>query len=106
QKFCGGLCTPPAPRVGCGLTGCDPCTITAPTNGYVTCANNQCIFECLSGFTKNADKCEGSGAGGSTGNCSPVSCPQTCSVTFGPACCTSAGKCGCAQIPWVTQTCI
>jgi len=79
QKFCGGLCTPPAPRVGCDLTDCSPCTIMAPQNGYVTCANNQCAWDCLSGYTKNADKCEGMGTGGNTGSCRATSCPA-CNV--------------------------
>ncbi len=107
QKLCGGNCTPPAPRVGCGTTGCDPCTTTAPSNGYVTCTNNQCAFDCLSGYTKMGNSCTGSGNGGSgSGNCNPASCPQNCSVIFGPACCTSAGKCGCPAIPYVAPTCI
>jgi hypothetical protein len=104
QKFCGGLCTPPAPRVGCDLTDCTACTITAPANGYVTCANNQCAWDCLSGYMKNADKCEGMGTGGNTGNCKASSCPP-CNVVSGPACCTSSGQCGCPAIPWVTPTC-
>lgn len=105
QKFCGGLCTPPAPRVGCGLTGCDACTTQAPQNGYVTCTNNQCAFDCLSGYTKMGDSCVGSGAGGgSSGNCNVSKCP-VCNVVSGPACCTNDGKCGCPAIPWVTPTC-
>jgi hypothetical protein len=26
-------------------------------------------------------------------------------VVSGPACCTSDGKCGCPQVPYVAQTC-
>jgi hypothetical protein len=105
QKFCGGLCTPPAPRVGCGLTGCDACTITPPQNGYITCANNQCVFDCLSGYTKMGNSCIGSGAGGgSSGNCNISKCP-VCNVVSGPACCTNQGKCGCPAIPYVPPTC-
>ena len=106
-KFCGGLCTPPAPRVGCALTGCQPCTLMPPANGYVTCSNDQCTFDCLSGYIKKGSTCEGSGVGGSAGagNCQLSSCPN-CGVTFGPACCTSAGKCGCPVVPYVAPTCI
>jgi hypothetical protein len=106
QKYCGGLCTPPAPRVGCGLTGCEPCTLVAPANGYVTCANGQCVFDCLSGYKKTVDKCEGTGAGGTggAGTCNLPSCPE-CAVVTGAACCTAAGKCGCPTIPWVPNTC-
>jgi hypothetical protein len=105
QKFCGGLCTPPAPRVGCGLTGCDACTLTPPQNGYVTCANNQCVFDCLSGYTKMGNSCTGSGVGGgSSGNCRASSCP-VCNVVSGPACCTNQGECGCPAVPYVPQTC-
>ncbi|HEX4341663.1 MAG TPA: hypothetical protein VH062_37395 [Polyangiaceae bacterium] len=107
QKTCGGLCTPPAPRVGCGTTGCDACTLTAPTNGYVTCTNNQCAFDCLSGYTKMGDACMGSGNGqGGAGSCNASRCPQNCSVVLGPACCTTDGKCGCPLIPYVAPTCI
>lgn len=105
EKSCGGLCTPPAPRVGCGLTGCDACTITAPQNGYITCANNQCVFDCLSGYTKMGNSCTGTGAGGgSSGSCNASKCP-VCNVVSGPACCTSQGKCGCPAIPYVLPTC-
>jgi hypothetical protein len=109
EKVCGSICTPPAPRIGCGLTGCDACTVTAPANGYVTCANNQCVFDCLSGFTKMGTMCVGSSTGGGgtgSGSCNPSRCPQNCSVVFGPACCTSAGKCGCPAIPYVAPTCV
>jgi hypothetical protein len=106
QKFCGGLCTPPAPRVGCGLTGCDACTLTAPQNGYVTCQNGACAFDCLSGYTKQGNGCVGSdpGSGGNSGSCNASRCP-VCNVVSGPACCTSDGKCGCPQVPYVPQTC-
>jgi hypothetical protein len=104
QKFCGGLCTPPAPKVGCAASGCTPCTLTAPMNGYITCTNNQCAFDCLSGYTKNGAACEGSGAGGNVGTCNLNSCPE-CNIVSGPKCCTAAGKCGCPAIPWVTPTC-
>jgi hypothetical protein len=91
--------------VGCDLTGCDACTITAPTNGYITCANNQCVFDCLSGYTKMGNSCTGTGAGGSgTGSCNAAKCP-VCNVISGPACCTSQGKCGCPAIPYVPPTC-
>lgn len=106
QKFCGGLCTPPAPRVGCGLTGCDPCSITAPANGYVTCSNNQCTFDCLSGFTKSGNSCMGTGnGGGGAGNCQPSRC-MNCGAVLGPGCCNAQGKCSCPLIPWVAPTCI
>jgi hypothetical protein len=106
QKFCGGICTPPAPRVGCGTTGCDACTLVAPANGYVTCANNQCVFDCLSGFTKMGSTCMGTGTGqGGAGNCRPQSC-MNCGVVLGPGCCTQAGKCGCPLIPYVAPTCL
>jgi hypothetical protein len=106
QKFCGGVCTPPAPRVGCGTTGCDACTLTAPANGYVTCTANQCAFDCLSGFTKMGNTCTGSGTGqGGAGSCRPQSC-MNCGVVLGPGCCTQAGKCGCPLIPYVAPTCI
>jgi hypothetical protein len=107
EKLCGGICTPPAPRNGCGMTGCDACTLQPPSNGYITCSNNQCVFDCLSGFTRSGNACVGSSAdAGGNGNCRPQSCPQTCSAVFGPACCTSEGKCGCPAVPWVAPTCI
>jgi hypothetical protein len=108
EKVCGGVCVSPAPRTGCGLTGCDACTIAAPANGVVICnASHQCEVSCLSGFTKNGSTCEGPppGAGGSTGGgvptgqCGGTSCPS-CSVILGPSCCTTAGKCGCPLVPW------
>lgn len=108
EKVCGGVCVSPAPKTGCGLTGCAPCSITAPANGVVICnANHECDISCLSGFTKNGNTCEGPppGAGGSTGgggpavSCGGQTCPS-CSVILGPSCCTSAGKCGCPLIPW------
>jgi hypothetical protein len=108
EKVCGGVCVSPAPRTGCGLTGCDPCTIAAPANGVIICnASHQCEVSCLSGFTKNGNTCEGPppGAGGSTGGgapggqCGGQSCPS-CSVILGPSCCTTAGKCGCPLVPW------
>jgi hypothetical protein len=109
-KFCGGLCTPPAPRVGCGLTGCDPCTLAAPPNGYITCSNGECAFDCLSGYTKIGGSCAPNGAApsdaGSAVGCDPVRCPQLCTVVFGPVCCTTDGHCGCPQIPYVAPTCI
>jgi hypothetical protein len=107
QKTCNGMCTPPAPRVGCGLTGCDACTDTAPANGYITCTANACTFDCLSGYTKMGTQCMGSGNGqGGAGSCSATRCPQNCSVVFGPACCTTDGKCGCPLIPYVAPTCV
>src|SRR5436190_11360593 len=40
EKLCGGVCVSPAPKTGCSLTGCEPCTNTAPANGVVICTNN------------------------------------------------------------------
>lgn len=107
QKFCGGFCTPPAPRVGCGTSGCDACTMQAPANGYITCTNNQCVFDCLSGYMKMGNSCMGNGAGGGGGGgtCSPR-CTNDCTIVFGPNCCTAQGKCGCPAVPWVAATCI
>ena len=104
EKVCGGVCVSPGPKTGCGLTGCDPCSISAPTNGVVICTSSrQCDVSCLSGFTKNGNTCEAppppppTTGGGS--QCGGQSCP-TCTVILGPGCCTSAGKCGCPLIPW------
>jgi hypothetical protein len=100
EKICGGVCAQPSPKVGCGPTGCDACTMTAPTNGYITCVSGACAFDCLSGFTKKDDKCEGPPPGSNTGSCpnSPLGCPD-CGPVFGPGCCNQS-KCGCSPIPW------
>lgn len=108
EKVCGGVCVSPGPRTGCGLMGCEPCSISAPTNGVVICnSSHQCDVSCLSGFTRNGNTCEGpppgsggsTGSGGPAGQCGGQSCPS-CSVILGPSCCTTAGKCGCPLIPW------
>jgi hypothetical protein len=98
EKVCGGVCAAPSPKVGCGMTDCNPCTMTAPMNGYLTCTNGMCGFDCLSGYMKNGDKCDGPPPG-SAGGCpsSPVGCPD-CGL-FGPGCC-AMDKCGCSPIPW------
>lgn len=110
EKLCGGVCVSPAPRTGCGTTGCDPCTNTAPANGVVVCNNGQCDFSCLSGYTKTANGCTApAGTGGATGgggggtpgpavSCGGTTCPS-CSVILGPACC-NGNQCGCPLIPW------
>ena len=108
QKLCANICLPPSPIVGCGLTGCDPCPFSDPPNGYTTCLNGECGFDCLSGYTKTGNACvgsSGSGGSGGVGNCNPATCPQNCTSVYGPACCTSAGKCGCPAIPFVASTC-
>lgn len=108
EKYCGGVCTPPAPGIGCDLSSsCTACPGPAPANGVLACdkTNNTCSFVCLSGFTKQGNSCVsnsgngGSGNGGSTGTggsttgCVASQCPS-CGVVLGPACCVS-GKCGC-----------
>ncbi len=124
QKSCNGTCTLPTPSFGCGLTGCDPCTLTAPAHGYLKCTGTQCDFDCFSGYTKSGNQCTGSGSSsgsssggstggssssgstggssssGSTGACptSPAGCPS-CGAVFGPGCCAGS-KCGCSPIPW------
>jgi hypothetical protein len=100
EKICGGVCAAPSPKVGCGTTGCEPCTMTAPKNGYITCVSGACAFDCLSGYTKKDGACEGpppSVGGGSCPN-SPIGCPD-CGPLFGPGCCAQ-NKCGCSPIPW------
>ncbi len=100
EKICGGVCALPSPKVGCGMTGCDPCTMTAPANGYLTCVNGMCGYDCLSGATKTDKGCDApppTPAGGSCPN-SPVGCPD-CGAVFGPGCCNGM-KCGCSPIPW------
>jgi hypothetical protein len=100
EKICGGVCAAPSPKVGCGPMGCEPCTMTAPANGYITCVMGACAFDCLSGFTKKDGKCDGpppSVGGGSCPN-SPIGCPD-CGPVFGPGCCAQ-NKCGCSPIPW------
>jgi hypothetical protein len=99
-KICGNLCTPPSPQFGCGTTGCAPRTLTPPPHGYATCANGQCSFDCLLGYKKNGDQCEGQGVGGTGGSCptSPAGCPDRGPV-FGPGCCAQ-DKCGCSPVPW------
>lgn len=107
EKVCGGVCVSPGPRTGCGLTGCDPCSITAPTGGVVICnGSHQCDVSCLSGYTKNGNTCEAPpppAPGTSTGSCpsSAVGCPD-CGPVFGPGCCSTVntGKCGCSPVPW------
>jgi hypothetical protein len=100
EKMCGGVCAAPSPKVGCGMTGCDPCTITAPMNGYVTCVNGMCEFDCLSGYTKMGMMCQGPPPGSNKGSCptSAIGCPD-CGAVFGPGCCAGS-KCGCSPIPW------
>jgi hypothetical protein len=100
EKMCGNVCVMPSPKVGCGKTGCDPCTLTAPANGYLTCTNGTCGVDCLSGYAKDGGVCEGpppSTGGGSCPN-SPLGCPD-CGAVFGPGCCNGS-KCGCSPIPW------
>jgi hypothetical protein len=107
EKFCGGVCVSPGPKTGCGTTGCDPCSVTAPANGVVICnANHECDVSCLSGYTKNGNTCEAPpppAPGTSTGSCptSPRGCPD-CGPVFGPGCCSTVntGKCGCSPIPY------
>src|SRR5260221_1597023 len=53
EKFCGGICTPPAPRGGRGTTGCMAWAVTAPGHGYLTCTSRQRPWDCLSGYKKN-----------------------------------------------------
>ena len=98
EKICGGVCAAPSPKVGCGPTGCDPCSMTAPKNGYVTCVSGACAIDCLSGYTKKDGACEGPPPG--SGNCpsSAIGCPD-CGPVFGPGCCAQ-NKCGCSPIPW------
>ncbi|HEX3596349.1 MAG TPA: hypothetical protein VHU80_14665 [Polyangiaceae bacterium] len=100
EKTCNGVCVQPSPKVGCGMTGCDACTTTAPANGYVTCTSGQCAFDCLSGYMKNGMACEGPPPSMGGGSCpsSPLGCPS-CGVIFGPGCCAGS-KCGCSPIPW------
>jgi hypothetical protein len=100
QKLCGGTCMAPAPHVGCGTTGCDPCTTTAPDHGYVTCVSGQCAFDCLSGYTRSNDTCMSATGGGSSGGssgCAPSGCQ--CLPFAGSPCCTTAGKCSCSTVP-------
>ena len=98
EKICGGVCAAPSPKVGCGPTGCDPCSMTAPKNGYITCVSGACAIDCLSGYTKKDGACEGPPPG--SGNCpsSAIGCPD-CGPVFGPGCCAQ-NKCGCSPIPW------
>jgi hypothetical protein len=100
EKICGGVCAAPSPKVGCGMTGCEPCSMTAPTNGYLTCTGGMCGFDCLSGYMKMGMTCEGPPKGSTGGNCptSAVGCPD-CGAVFGPGCCAQS-KCGCSPIPW------
>lgn len=100
QKMCGGACVLPSPKVGCGTTGCDACTMTAPMNGYLTCVMGQCAFDCLSGYTKMGSECQGPPPGSDKGSCpnSAIGCPD-CGAVFGPGCC-AGDKCGCSPIPW------
>jgi hypothetical protein len=101
QKLCGGACVTPAPKMGCTLTGCDPCPGAAPENGFQKCTNGTCDFDCFSGYTRgDAGACIGPPPGSNTGSCpsSPLACPS-CGAVFGPGCCNGS-KCGCSPIPW------
>src|SRR5262249_58139040 len=104
EKFCNGVCTTPAPGIGCDLgPSCTACPGPAPANAVLHCdtASHTCDFVCFSGFTRQGDQCVSStggggssGAGGSTGGaCVPKNCPD-CGPILGPACCVS-GNCGC-----------
>ena len=72
EKMCrsDGMCWPIAPQKGCDMDDrCTPCP-APPTNGFSTCVNQACNFDCLSGFRKNTQGtgCErGSATGGATG---------------------------------------
>ena len=101
-KLCGGSCTPPTPRFGCGRSGCAPCNIVPPANGYVTCAADVCAWDCPPGFSKNGIACEGA-ALPIQGSCNPSACPG-CGA-YGMGCCVARGKCSCPAVPWVPETC-
>jgi hypothetical protein len=105
EKSCGGVCSPPAPSNGCALTGCVACPGPAPSGGVLACDNTAhvCSFVCLSGYTKQGSQCvSNSGAGGSSGSCTPSACPS-CGIIDSP-CCTN-GRCGCTQLG-IPGTCI
>lgn len=102
QKTCGGVCVPPAPSNGCGLTGCTACPGPPPSGGVLACDNtaHTCDFVCLSGFTKQGNQCISStGGGGSSGGggaptCQPSACPK-CLFGACNGCCASPTSCGC-----------
>jgi hypothetical protein len=45
----------------------------------------------------------GPGGGRANDSCGLSSCP-VCNIALGPACCTTAGKCGCPLF-WIPGTC-
>lgn len=102
EKCCGGVCTPPAPIVGCSLNGCDPC-LPQSMGAVPVCVLGACTEECALGYVEMAGGCVPSGAGGSGGGGNPVCDPRQCSCFLVPTgvipCCTDFDRCGCTFAP-------
>src|SRR2546423_15098143 len=107
QKSCDGRCVVPDPRLGCALTGCDPCS--APANGVAQCIGTECDFSCLTGYVRSGSSCvvgEGGGGDGAADAskeggpsvCLPSQCGGCLPLIQAP--CRQAGNtCGC-QYPF------
>ena len=108
EKRCGGLCLPPSPGIGCSLSDCTPCPEVS--NGTRFCTDDQCDFDCESGYIKGSSGCvlpgectDGVQNGTETApDCGGATCPgcppgEACQVDGdcdrGP--CTG-GVCGCS----------
>ncbi|HMJ16105.1 MAG TPA: hypothetical protein VK524_32040 [Polyangiaceae bacterium] len=85
QKLCGASCVSASPGVGCGATGCDPCS--TPANATAKCNGGNCDFDCNGGYTRTGNSC--------VPECVPASCPQVCPLLTPWACCQANGSCGC-----------
>jgi hypothetical protein len=105
QKSCNGRCSIPEARIGCGLTGCDPCP--SPAHAIANCSGTECDFSCLSGYVRSGSECvigDGGGSGGSGGSmgdgghCVASQCGGCIPVIQAP-CCKPDDTCGC-QYPF------
>jgi hypothetical protein len=117
QKCCGSktttatACYVPAPLVGCGETGCDPCADAVPANATAICDTGKCSFKCNPGYTDKSGACTATGTGGAGaggtgagGRGATTACndDKDCPTGCGPAgifgCCLSSGMCGCTYL--------
>jgi hypothetical protein len=104
QKVCNGRCAIPEARIGCGLTGCDPCP--TPAHSIANCTGTECDFSCLAGFVRSGSECvagDGGGSGGSMGDGGTTHCVASqcggCIPVIQAPCCKPDDTCGC-QYPF------
>jgi hypothetical protein len=97
QKLCNGACVSPGPANGCSLTGCTPCAASAPAHGVLSCKQEQCDFQCQSGFNRTGSSCvappvycQPQDAGADAGPCT-----NSCPLSGSTQCCTGRKQCGC-----------